>query len=88
MSNIVRVGLIQASNVKGPECTDQAIKKAIRPSIVEVTKAPAPARTSKEYLEEYLRELEFKMDLANRNLQFDEAMRLKAQIAKLKKAAN
>jgi len=29
MSNIVRVGLIQASNVKGPECTDQAIKKAM-----------------------------------------------------------
>ena len=29
MSNIVRVGLIQASNVKGPECADQAIKKAM-----------------------------------------------------------
>jgi len=29
MSNIVRVGLIQASNVKGPECTDQAIKQAM-----------------------------------------------------------
>ncbi|MBI5779308.1 MAG: acyltransferase [Planctomycetes bacterium] len=29
MTNIVRVGLIQASNVKGPECTDQAIKKAM-----------------------------------------------------------
>jgi len=29
MTNIVRVGLIQASNVKGPECTDQAIKQAM-----------------------------------------------------------
>ena len=29
MSNIVRVGLIQASNVKGPECIDQAIKQAM-----------------------------------------------------------
>lgn len=29
MSNIVRVGLIQASNVKGPECTNHAIKKAM-----------------------------------------------------------
>ncbi len=65
----------------------QAIKKPIRASIVEVTKPVISPKTEKEYLDEYLRELEFKMSLANRNLQFDEAMRLQEQINKLKKAS-
>jgi excinuclease ABC subunit B len=65
----------------------QSIIKKIRADIVEI-KAPAkPTQTSKEYFKEYLRELQFKMDLANRNLQFDEAMRLKEEIEKLKKIA-
>ncbi|MDD5589673.1 MAG: excinuclease ABC subunit UvrB [Candidatus Portnoybacteria bacterium] len=76
---------IQAKHNKEYNIRPEAIKKAIRPSIVEVAKAPTEKRTSKDYLEEYLRELEFKMNLANRNLQFDEAMRLKTQIEKLKK---
>jgi len=38
----------------------------------------------KNYLKEYIRELQFKMDLANRNLQFDEAIKLKEEINKLK----
>jgi excinuclease ABC subunit B len=63
----------------------QAIRKPIRPSIVEVTKAAISPKTEKEYLDEYLAELEFKMSLANRNLQFDEAMRLQEQIIKIKK---
>jgi len=62
----------------------KAIKKPIRPSIVEVTKPAISPKTEKEYLEEYLNELKFKMDLANRNLQFDEAMRLQEEINKLK----
>jgi excinuclease ABC subunit B len=65
----------------------QAIKKDIRPSIVEVQKPAAKAMTGKEYLKDYLRELQFKMDLANRNLQFDEAMKIKTEIDKLKKIA-
>ena len=62
----------------------QAIRKPIRPSIVEVIKPAISPKTEKEYLDEYLAELEFKMSLANRNLQFDEAMRLQEQISKLK----
>jgi excinuclease ABC subunit B len=66
----------------------QAIKKEIRPSIVQTEKpAVAKAMASKEYLKDYLKELQFKMDLANRNLQFDEAMKIKSEIDKLKKVA-
>ncbi len=64
------------------------IKKEIRPSIVEISRIPKEvAKTEKQYLEEYLKELQFEMNLANRNLQFDEAMRLQTQINKLKKSA-
>ena len=62
---------------------------------MEVTKAPAfakalagEAKTESEYLDEYLTELEFKMNLANRNLQFDEAMRLQEEINKFKNLTN
>ncbi|MBI4709300.1 MAG: excinuclease ABC subunit UvrB [Candidatus Portnoybacteria bacterium] len=78
---------IQESYNKKHKITPQPIKKGIRPSIVEITKMPKGAlKTEKEYLEEYIKELEFKMELANRNLQFDEAMRLQEQINKLKRA--
>jgi len=63
----------------------QAITKGVRPSIVEVTRTEKPTTAGKEYLKEYLNELKSKMDLANRNLQFDEAMKLQEQINKLKK---
>jgi excinuclease ABC subunit B len=75
----------QEKHNKEHDIEPKAIKKPIRPSIVEVTKAAINPRTEKEYLEEYLKELEFKMSLANRNLQFDEAMRLQEQINKLRK---
>ncbi|TSC53752.1 MAG: excinuclease ABC subunit B [Parcubacteria group bacterium LiPW_39] len=66
----------------------QPIRKAIRPSIVEVQKpAVAEASAGKEYLKEYIKELQFKMDLANRNLQFDEAMKIKTEVDKLKRVA-
>jgi len=64
-----------------------AITKEIRPSIVEAKPEAKVARTEKEYLKEYIKELQFKMDLANRNLQFDEAIRIKGEIDKLKKLA-
>jgi excinuclease ABC subunit B len=62
----------------------QAIKKEIRPNIVGLPKTADPAKSQKEYLKEYLKELQFKMELANRNLQFDEAMRIKTDIERLK----
>jgi len=63
----------------------RAITKEIRPSIVEAKPQAKIAKTGKEYLKEYIKELQFKMDLANRNLQFGEAMRIKSEIEKLKK---
>jgi len=78
---------IQGKYNKEHGLTPQAIKKPIRPSIVEVTKPTISPKTEKEYLDEYLKELEFKMNLANRNLQFDEAMRLQEEINKLRKVA-
>ncbi len=65
----------------------RAITKEIRPSIVEVKPDAKIAKTEKEYLKEYIKELQFKMDLANRNLQFDEAMRIKSEADKLKRVA-
>ncbi|OGZ34058.1 MAG: hypothetical protein A2174_02990 [Candidatus Portnoybacteria bacterium RBG_13_41_18] len=78
--------IIQKKYNKEHDITPKAIKKPIRPSIVEVTKTTISPKTEKEYLDEYLKELVFKISLANRNLQFDEAMRLQEQINKLKKA--
>jgi len=63
----------------------KAIRKPIRPSIVEIAKPAISPKTEKEYMDEYLKELEFKISLANRNLQFDEAMQIQKQITKLKK---
>ncbi len=73
----------------------QAITKGIRPSIVEAKppsfaeasagKEAKIAKTEKQYLKEYIKELQFKMDLANRNLQFDEAIKLQEEINKLTK---
>jgi len=65
----------------------QQITKAIRAGLVEVKPVPAKPTTGKEYLKEYLQELQFKAELANRNLQFDEALRLKEEIARLKNLA-
>ena len=64
----------------------QAITKALRASIVEIVTEPKKKEglEDKNYLKEYIRELQFKMDLANRNLQFDEAIKLKEEINKLK----
>jgi len=61
----------------------QAIKKEVRASLVEIKEKPIP-KDEKEYLKEYIKELQYRMELANRNLQFDEAMRLKEEITKLK----
>jgi len=80
----IRRRKIQEDYNKSSGVKPQAIKKPIRASIVEVTKVAVNPRTEKEYLDEYLKELEFKMSLANRNLQFDEAMRLQEQMNKLK----
>lgn len=65
----------------------RAVSKTIHANIVEEKKEEKPPQTSKEYLKEYLRELKFKMELANRNLQFDEALKINAEIAKIKKFA-
>ncbi len=67
--------------------TPRAIRKEIRGNIGEIKEPKKLAQTQKEYLQEYLKELQFKMDLANRNLQFDEAIRIKEEIDKLKKLA-
>ena len=64
----------------------QAITKTIRASIVEVSEDfedQKVTKDSKEYLKEYLRELQLKMDMANRNLQFDEAATIKGEIEKI-----
>lgn len=63
----------------------QAIVKQIRGNIGETKEPSKLPQTQKEYLKEYLKELQFKMEMANRNLQFDEAIRLKEEISKLKK---
>jgi len=63
----------------------QAIRKEIRGNITEAKEPKKLPQTQKEYLREYLKELQFKMDLTIRNLQFDEAMKLKKEIDKLKK---
>lgn len=76
---------IQEDYNKKHNITPQAIEKEIRPSIVEVVKETKPAQSQKEYLKEYIRELESKADLATRNLQFDQASVLKEEIEKLKK---
>ena len=78
---------IQEKYNKEHRVEPKAIKKPIRPSIVEVTKAKISPKTEREYLKEYLKELQFKMSLANRNLQFDEAIRLQEQINKVSKLA-
>ncbi|MEK7160432.1 MAG: excinuclease ABC subunit UvrB [Patescibacteria group bacterium] len=61
----------------------QAIQKGIRGNIGETKKLKKLPQTEKEYLKEYLKELQFKMELANRNLQFDEAIRLKEETNRL-----
>jgi excinuclease ABC subunit B len=64
----------------------QAITKNIRASIVEATEDfedQKVTKDNKEYLKEYLRELQLKMDMANRNLQFDEAANIKGEIEKI-----
>lgn len=65
----------------------QAIQKEIRGNIGGTKEPKKLPQTEKDYLREYLKELQFKMELANRNLQFDEAIRLKEEIDKLKKLA-
>ncbi|HRY52254.1 MAG TPA: excinuclease ABC subunit UvrB [Candidatus Portnoybacteria bacterium] len=64
----------------------QQIIKAIRESFGSAeSKKPAKkeALLSGEYLREYIKELQFKADLANRNLQFDEEIKIKEEIEKL-----
>jgi len=77
---------IQADYNKKRGVAPKQIIKAIRASFgVAETNQPIKGGStpSKEYLKEYLQELQFKMDLANRNLQFNEAIRLKEEINKL-----
>lgn len=76
---------IQEEYNKTRSITPGAIKKEIRPSIVETKKEVKIARSGKEFLKDYIKELRFKMDLANRNLQFGEAIIIKNEIEKLKK---
>ncbi len=65
----------------------QAIVKQIRGNIGETKEPKKLPQTEKDYLREYLKELQFKLDLANRNLQFDEAIRIKEEMDRLKKLA-
>ncbi len=80
--------LIQMAYNKKHGLKPQPIKKAIRKDIVE-TKPAIPGKSipkeasGKEYIKEYLKELRLKMDLANRNLQFNEAMKFKKEISNL-----
>lgn len=67
--------------------TPRAIFKKIHGNIADIKAPEKIAQTQKEYLGEYLKELQFNMELANRNLQFDEAIRLKEEISKIKKLA-
>ena len=64
----------------------QAITKNIRASIVDMPEDfedQKAAKDNKEYLKEYLRELQLKMEMANRNLQFGEAANIKEDIEKI-----
>lgn len=67
--------------------TPRPIQKDIRPGLADIKEIRATPQTSQEYLKEYLRELKEKMDLANRNLQFDSAAKIQEEIARLKKFA-
>jgi excinuclease ABC subunit B len=78
---------VQEEYNKKHNITPQAISKAIHANLVESKEEAKPAQTQKEYLKEYLSELKFKMELANRNLQFDEAANIKEEIEKIKKVA-
>jgi len=80
----IRRRKIQEKYNKKHNISPQPIKKEVRPSIVEIKQEAKIAKTEKEYLKEYIKELQFKMDLANRNLQFDEAMRIQTEIDMLK----
>lgn len=61
----------------------RAIVKKIHGNIGEAKEPKKLPQTEKDYLSEYLKELQFKMELANRNLQFDEAIKIKEEIEKL-----
>jgi len=66
----------------------QAITKTIRASIVDMPEdfeTKNGVKDNKEYLKEYMLELKLKMEMANRNLQFDEAANIKGEIEKIKK---
>jgi excinuclease ABC subunit B len=76
----------QEKHNKKYKISPQAIQKKIHAGISQKTEEKLP-QNQKEYLREYLKELEFKMELANRNLQFDQAMKIKEEIEKLKKLA-
>jgi excinuclease ABC subunit B len=65
----------------------QTIGKKILEGITKIKEVERPPQSSKEYLREYLKELQFKVDLANRNLQFDETIKIKEEIEKIKKLA-
>jgi len=78
---------IQEAYNKKHGLAPRAISKAIHASLVEEKKEEKPPQTAKEYLKEYLRKLKFKMELANRNLQFDEALKINEEIARIKKFA-
>ncbi len=83
----IRRRKIQEKYNKRHNISPQPIKKEVRPSIVEITKSAEVPKNQNEYLKEYLKELQFKIDLANRNLQFDEAVGIKTEIDKLRKLA-
>jgi len=77
---------IQEEYNKKHGISPQAITKKIRASIVDMPKDfenQKVAKDNKEYLKEYLRELQLKMEIANRNLQFDEAANIKSEIEKI-----
>jgi len=75
---------IQEEYNKKHKLSPQAIQKEIRGNIVEFKPEAKIPKTEKEFLKEYLKELEFKAEMASRNLQFDEAERIKMEIKNLK----
>ncbi|MDD5614534.1 MAG: UvrB/UvrC motif-containing protein, partial [Candidatus Omnitrophica bacterium] len=74
--------------------TPQGIKKAIRQGIEDLEEAEdfvagLTGQNNEDYqIARYISDLEYKMELAARNLQFEEAAKLRDQIKQFKKSLN
>jgi len=84
MEETLRRRKVQKAYNKKHKITPCSIQKPIRETGLPAAKKPEKIIFGPEYMKEYLKELELKADLANRNLQFDKAIEIKEEIKKLK----